>query len=139
MEMVMKEVTHMGTNQTPERNPGGQPTKYRPEYCQELIDYMSEGKSFEAFAGRVSVARCTLYEWVKVYPEFKEAKDIAFSKCLEKWEEIGADGMYRGGKDNPFQASIWIFQMKNRFGWRDKVEQEVAVKEPVKFEIIERK
>ena len=32
-----------------ERNPVGRPTKYKPEYCEMLIEHMSEGLSFESF------------------------------------------------------------------------------------------
>ena len=55
-------------------NPVGRPTLYRPEYCQELISHMQSGFTFESFAGRIGVAKHTIYDWDKVHPEFLQAK-----------------------------------------------------------------
>ena len=101
---------------------GGQPTKYRPKYCEMLIEHMKTGLSFESFAGVISVCKDTIYEWAKptVQPAFSEAKRKAVALNLLWWEEAGIKGMFMGGKDNPFQASIYIFQMKNRHKWTDR-------------------
>lgn len=94
----------------------GQPTKYKPEYCERLIEHMKEGYSFEAFAAVVNVCEDTLYEWAKVQPDFSEAKKQAFSQSRYTWETNGM-----GSDMNP---TIWIFNMKNRFPkqWRDRQE-----------------
>ena len=99
------------------------PTKYRPEYCRELIDHMSEGYSFESFTAVASVHKDTLYEWVKVHPEFKEAKDTAFSKNMLFYEKVGCRGML--GEIDGWNVTAWIFNMKNRHGWRDRQPEEV--------------
>jgi len=110
---------------TPKKRGPGQPTKYREEYCELLIKHMSEGLSYECFAGVVEVCRDTLYDWEKANPKFKIAKGKAFSKCQIFWEKAGLEGMYMGGKDNPFTSAVWIFNMKNRFNWTDKLRQEI--------------
>jgi len=51
----------------------GQPTKYRPEFCEMLVEHMSEGLSFEAFAGVISVDRDTLFEWKNKHKDFSDA------------------------------------------------------------------
>lgn len=56
----------------------GRKSKFKKEYCDMLIEHMKLGKSFETFAGKIRVSRRTLYDWVESYPEFKEAKEIAF-------------------------------------------------------------
>lgn len=111
--------------------PGGRPTKYDPKYCQELIEHMKEGYSYESFAGRLGVARSTLYEWEKHHPEFSDTKKTAIELSLYHWEKVGKEGMFMGGKDNPFQASIWVFNMKNRFGWADRKEVDQVNREIV--------
>lgn len=68
-----------------QRGKGGYPTKYKPEYCQQVIDYMSEGRTFQAFAGFISVNRDTLYKWIEKHPEFAEAKKLAEDKCVQWW------------------------------------------------------
>ena len=95
--------------------PAGRPTLYRPEYCEQVIDHMAQGLSFEAFAGRVGVTKRTLYDWVEAHPEFLEAKQLAYERCRIFWEQKGIDGLAQKG----FQERLWALNMKNRFGWTD--------------------
>tara|TARA_R110000787_G_C13060968_1_gene407761 strand:+ start:17 stop:400 length:384 start_codon:yes stop_codon:yes gene_type:complete len=118
-------------------NPVGRPTKYKPEYCQTLIDHMESGLSYECFAGVISVSKQTLYDWEKVNPEFIDAKKIGLGKAQLYWEKVGNAGMYMGGKDNPFNSTIWIFNMKNRFNWRDKQETTHDITEEAKKLVID--
>lgn len=100
--------------------PAGRPTKYKKKYCKELVDHMSKGLSYESFAAVVGTWHGTLYNWEKQYPEFLEAKKLAFDKCRMWWEAIGIQGML--GKHKNFSAAVFCFNMKNRFKWKDKVE-----------------
>lgn len=99
-------------------NPVGRPTKYKEEYCDMLIRHMESGLSFDSFAAVIKVNRDSLYEWVKVHPEFSDAQKEAYSQNLLFWEKIGISGMV--GRIPDFNATVWIFNMKNRHGWRDK-------------------
>lgn len=101
---------------------GGAPTTYKPEHCQALIDFMSKGYSFEAFAGSIDTHKDTLYQWCKVHPEFSDAKRLAFAKCQIFWEEIGLRGMWTEDGGPKLNTGNYIFQMKNRFKWTDRVE-----------------
>ncbi len=109
--------------------PSGRPSKYKPEYCKMLIDHMSTGLSFDSFAAVVSVNQDTLHEWAKVHEIFSESKKIAFANSLIFWEQQGIDGLYstveysddgKPLKSKSINASVYIFNMKNRFKWRDK-------------------
>lgn len=113
----------------------GRPTAYRPEYCQQLIDYFSvdpmeiikdaevDGKVklerlpakmpwFAGFARKIGVNIDTLHEWKKNYEEFSEAYKIAKELQREFLVEIGLSGKT--------SASFVIFTMKNVCGWRDE-------------------
>lgn len=85
---------------------------------------MEKGLSFEAFAGLIKVSKQTLYTWCEKHAEFKEAKEIGEGLAHLWWERTGIEGLFMGGKDNPFNATVWVFSMKNRFGWRDKPKDE---------------
>jgi len=98
----------------------GQPTKYKPEYCEQLIEYMSEGLSFESFGAEVNVNQDTLHEWAKVHKEFSEAKKRAFTMSLQVWEKKGLAGLFMGYQGGTFNTTLWIFNMKNRFKWTDR-------------------
>ena len=126
------------SKQTEQPEPG-QPTKYKPEYCQQLIDYFSiepleiireqeiigaEGGKyvsrrlpqrfpwFEGFARKIGVHRNTLKNWCAEHPEFAEAYDTA--KDLQR--EFIVDVALSGAAPPSFA----IFTMKNVCGWRDE-------------------
>lgn len=111
----------------------GRPTKFKPEYCQKLIEHMKQGLSFESFSAIIGVNQDTLHEWSKnpkKYAGFLDAKKEAFAHARLFWEKLGIDGLYTtvtyDGENRKVEksinATIWIFNMKNRFGWKDRVE-----------------
>ncbi len=100
----------------PKRSPG-QPTKYKPEYCQLLIEHMKEGFSLESFAAKVDTCRDTLYHWRDAHSEFFYAIKKGQAASLLWWESIGRAGAT--GKLPGFQTGAWIFTMKNRHGYAD--------------------
>ena len=104
----------------------GRPSKYKKKFCNMLIDHMSKGFSFESFAGVAKVNQDTLHEWKKVHREFSEAKNIASGISMLWWERIGIAAMIGqeimlNGKKQKINinTAMWIFNMKNRFGWSD--------------------
>lgn len=104
------------------KHPGGRPSSYKPEYCQALIDHMSQGLSFDTFGATIGVSRDVIYKWCNVHEEFFQAKKIAMDKCQLWWEQEGIRSL--GFKF--YQSAIWIMNMKARFGWSDKVEVQVS-------------
>lgn len=105
--------------------PAGRPSSYRPEYCKQLIEHMSEGYSFESFAGKIGTTFKTMYMWAENYPDFQQAKDEGFAKNRVFWEKVGIDGAT--GRVQNFNAVSWVFNMKNRFNWRDNRDTVVEV------------
>ena len=99
----------------------GRPTLYKPEYDEMLKDHMSEGFTYESFAGLIRVNQDTIYEWEKVYPSFSEAKKIARSLQLYANEKILADIVK--GKIRNANVTGHIFKMKNCHKWTDRIEQ----------------
>lgn len=127
----------------------GRPTKYRGEYCQQLIKYMATGMPYETFAAEIGVDRDTLYEWEKKYKAFSDAKKIAKEQQYKQLASIGMAGMTgrmtveqeevvttmmtdsKGRKKgsntiskkksvNGFHGTAWIFWMKNCAGWKNE-------------------
>lgn len=118
----------------------GRPTKYKPEYCEEIVGYFSAKPfdevetpygpkkvanpmpTFHKFAQFIGVNEDTVVEWVKAedkdgnlkYPEFSAAYKRA--KELQKWFliENGLNGVYN--------ATFAIFTAKNITDMRDKTE-----------------
>lgn len=94
--------------------------KYKPEYAEKLIEHMARGLSYESFAGACRVTQKTLYNWEQKHEEFAKAKELAVAANRAFWERVGMEGMT--GEFEKFNSAIWIFNMKNRFGWTDKRE-----------------
>lgn len=101
------------------------PTKYKKEYCKQLIEHMTKGLSFESFAGVLQVSNKTLYTWAEKNPEFLHAKKVGTDKSRLFWEKLGVAGA--AGKIPNFGSASYIFNMKNRFKWRDKQPDEDSV------------
>ncbi len=114
------------------KHPGGRPTDYKDNYPEMLIEHLKRGYSFESFGGIVGASKETLYNWTERHKEFVDAKKVGTSYARHEWEKKGIDGLYNETiKDDQgmtvtrsINPTLWIFNMKNRFGWRDKQEDE---------------
>jgi len=127
-----------------EKKRPGQPTKYKPEYCQQLLDYfsvppykqvwkpiptkhgqlidvpMDEASDFPTLAGfaiKIGVSRDTLLEWSKAHSEFSGA----YKRAIDFQENFLAVNGNKGLIPGPFA----IFTAKNILKWRDKQPDEV--------------
>lgn len=123
--------------------PVGRPTKYKPEYCEQIIKYFdvehtnvisvtvtykngdtreeervvaNDLPTFQRFSYEIGVCTDTLHEWKKVHPEFSEAYKRAQELQEAMWLTNSMKGLYPG--------AFTIFAGKNMFGWRDKQEVE---------------
>lgn len=97
---------------------GGRPSKYRPEMCEQVINWMYQGHSKTEVAYLLKISKETLYQWVKEYPEFSDAikKGVNFA---EGWWKINGT---QNIDNKDFNSTLWYMNMKNRFGWADKQE-----------------
>jgi len=104
----------------------GRPTKYKAEYCETVVQLMAKGWSKEEVCyniedGGLGVCYQTFLNWQDQHEEFKEAVREGDRASSAWWNRTGRTAVL-GGIDG-FNATAWIFNMKNRFGWADKVEQ----------------
>ena len=104
--------------------PAGRPTKYNPAMCQTAIESGRIGKTLVGMADDLDINRETLNEWMKIHPEFSSAVKEGLRRSQAWWEEQGRLATF-GGVDG-FNATSYIFQMKNRFRaeWNDTVKSE---------------
>lgn len=96
---------------TVQKHPGGRPSDYKPEYCQQVIDAMRAGFSLTAFAGIIGVARSTINAWMEAHQEFSEAVSCAKAGRLLHWEEAAIRVAKEGG--GPGSATLIVFGLKN--------------------------
>ena len=103
-------------------NPVGRPTKFKPNYCGDVILHMADGASLTSFAAEIEVSRATLNVWMDEYPEFLDAVGRAKAKCAAWWEKQGRGIAQTGG--GPGASTLVIFGLKNMGAddWREKQE-----------------
>jgi len=94
--------------------------KWKKKYCEMLVDHMAKGLSIEAFAGEIGVTRNCVYKWRERHECFEKAFEQGKAKQHLFFEKMGIHAM--AGKIKNFPASTYIFTMKNKLGWKDKVE-----------------
>lgn len=113
-------------------------TVYKSEYCQMLIDHMSEGFSFRSFGAVVECGRATLYRWADAHPEFARAKQIGEEKALQYYENL-LKRKQEGDKD--IDTACILFPLKTRFYevYGDKSKLQIETKKSVEDLVIEAK
>jgi len=104
------------------KHPGGRPTDYRPEYCQQIIEHFSrepvvtlykreyykdgtikteipiltaaDFPTLQDYADSLGVVKQTLLNWADKYPEFLDA--ITRAKEIQEaiWLKNGMSGLY---------------------------------------------
>lgn len=104
------------------------PSKYDQSYCDVVIELGAQGKSKAQMAASIGVARSTFALWEREYPAFSAAVKAAMDLSLSWWEEAGQLNMRPG-----FNATAYIFQMKNRFSadYKDRQEQALDLSDPL--------
>lgn len=119
---------------TPRKDPKdylkvGRPTKYKPEYCQLLVEHMKQGGTVESFGSKClqpdgnGVSIATVYLWFDQHLEFMEARTSGMAFLHQFYEQIGkglATGQLKGN------ARAWEFLTKNMIGYRDRKEVQLA-------------
>lgn len=100
--------------------------KYRPEMCDEIIEYYQHGAADVQICRNLGICRDTFYEWVKNRPEFARAVKVGKQISEAWWIDKAQDSIDKGLK---LDSKVWNANMKNRFGWRDNRPEEVTREE----------
>jgi uncharacterized protein YjcR len=99
--------------------PGGRPTLYDPDYCEDARTFLADGFSVAALAGKLKVAVSTVNLWIDKHPEFSDAVKEGQAGAVYWWEQRNRE-LAQGGSGN---ATTVIFGLKNRAPdqWKDKL------------------
>ena len=134
----------------------GRPSKYKPEYCDQIIEYFSvtpyENKVVETihtkggdiikkykevpsdlpliskFARSIGVTHETIDEWARVHREF--------SLALKEAKKLQEAHLITNALRDNFAQAFSIFAMKNMCGWRDRQEITGADGQPITMKVI---
>jgi len=108
-----------------QRHPGGRPSKYKPEFCERVVQMGSEGKGVAEWASAFGVAKSSIYEWKAAHEEFSDACSRAETECQAWWESAGRVGMV----SDKFNGTVWQKNMNCRFrdDWREQTDVNMRV------------
>lgn len=100
--------------------PAGRPTKYKPEYCDQVREFLKDGYSVAGFAGSIPISVQTVYNWMEEHPEFLDAVKAGQAAAALWWEDIAR----ANAQKSEGNATTIIFGLKNRvpLEWRDRKE-----------------
>lgn len=107
----------------------------RAKAYKSFCDHISSGLSAKSFHD--PCVENTILKMLKDYPKESgldpELLNQAKAKSCEVWEKIGLQAI--NGKIPGFSAAAWIFNMKNRLGWKDKTEIGFDTEKPIVFKL----
>ena len=106
---------------------------YRCSICSELCKHLASGYSMESFPG---LPRNVIRDLIARYPEDFPACDIDTARAhgMTFWEGLGraqSNGTCLGN------SKSWIYNMSNRYGWRERQEVESDVKGTLQVSIVD--
>jgi hypothetical protein len=106
----------------------GRPTKYKEEYCDHIVEFMSDGSSKVQFCADIGISYDAFLRWQNENPRFHESVKRAELMCQSWWEKKSKSAIF-GGVEG-FNATGYIFNMKNRFPefYKDKQEIDMNAK-----------
>lgn len=127
----------------------GQPTKYKPEFCEQSYKLCLLKAIDKELADFFEVNEDTINEWKKVHPEFSESikkgKVQADSEVAEKLYQRACGYSHPDVHISNYQGEITITDiikcyppdtaaafiwLKNRQGWKDKTQTEHSLDKP---------
>jgi hypothetical protein len=110
---------------------GGRPSDYRPEYCEQVIEFGKLGLSVAQMASRLDTSKQALLRWVEANQEFRNAMEVARSHSQAWWEEVGQANLIMPKDSGSFQGSVWSRSMAARFpdDWRENKGVELTGKD----------
>lgn len=103
------------------KRPVGRPTKYSKAIAERLPSMFENGESVVEVCVALGITKQTFYRWVDEKPEFSDAYEKGKEISEAWWTRLA-----RGGSTGQVkvQPATLIFNLKNRFGWKDRIETE---------------
>lgn len=105
-------------------NPNGTPKKITKEWADEkaikLASMFKNGESLAEVCAKLMVAKNSFYKACDISDDFAEAYEMGLLLSEAWWQKLGRAGSAGQVKIQPL---TWKFNMQNKFGWSEKVDQ----------------
>lgn len=107
--------------EAPKKRPVGRPSKYKPEYCEQILELGKQGKSIAQMASFFDVDKASIFDWAAAHEEFSTALARAKAHSQTWWEDKAQ--AHLGSRD--FNAQLWLKSVASRFR-EDYTEKQVT-------------
>lgn len=143
-EVVLPPEAAKQENKTiPVRNKSGRPTKYKPEFCDEIITFFKRKPfelvrtafgvkkvpntlpTFHEFADTIGVNEDSIVEWAK---EENKEKYVGFSAAYKKAKDLQKYFMVENALNGAYNPTAFIFVAKNITDMRDQKDVDLTSK-----------
>jgi hypothetical protein len=78
--------------------PAWRPSKYTPDFCEEIIEHCSGGLSLTSFAAKIEVPYATIGQWCAKFPDFHRALQVAKAKAAAWHDQNGVKIVANGDR-----------------------------------------
>ena len=92
-------------------------SKYKEEYCTQLLEHCASGRSIETFAAKINVIPHSFMYWAELHPEFEVCLLVAHWKSLAWWEDRIVEDQSYIKELKTLQPGLVKLVMENRFKW----------------------
>ena len=89
---------------------------YDPALCEAVPELYVGGKSDAEVAVAIGISKMTFYDWIKKYPQFREAVYYGRSHAEVPFQEAGRAAAFG---ERQINGMVWAANMRNRFGYDD--------------------
>ena len=115
------------TQEKPAKRPVGRPTKYKPEYCEEVIRLGKEGKSIAQMAAFFDVDKASVFRWAEECDDFRTALARARVHSQNWWEDKAQQNL----ASRDFNAQLWLKSVASRFrdDYTERTQTEITGKD----------
>lgn len=112
----------------PTGKPKGRPNLYTKDYgdnaAQSLPTMFKNGESLAEVCADLEMSKDSFYQLCELSPLFSDAYNKGRDLSEAWWAKLGRAGA--AGKVQ-INSPTWVFNMKNRFKWTDRVETSGAI------------
>lgn len=89
-----------------------------PTLHEQILNLYAEGADDNEVSAFLNLPRKRFEELYEEQPAFAKVVDIGRTKAAAWWHHVARRNLLTKG----FQGTTWAMNMKNKFGWRDKVD-----------------
>lgn len=106
--------------------------KYKPEFCEMLVEHMENGLTFGCFAALIGTTKQSISLWAKHIPEFSEARQRGAAANELFYMKKAIANLVVTPDGEKLDTNLFRILMRNIHGW-DKDEHRVKITTVNKF------